>query len=115
MLYVLLHCPFVWNVWSSLLKWWGLQWVISDSVAGLLSWWEGGKLKKQERKIRRIVPIVALWSIWKLRNDCAFKEAKADIWDLSDLIKTKVAIWLISSSKAWQFTVSDFIYNLNRI
>ncbi|XP_028057000.1 uncharacterized protein LOC114260993 [Camellia sinensis] len=67
--HVLLHCPFVWNVWSSLLKWWGLQWVIPDSVAGLLSWWESGKLKKRERKIWKIVP-VALWSIWKLRNDC---------------------------------------------
>lgn len=57
-LYVLLHCPFVWNVWSFLLKWWGLQWVIPGTIASLLNG-ERGKLKKQERKIWKIVLLIA--------------------------------------------------------
>ncbi|XP_028062316.1 uncharacterized protein LOC114265699 [Camellia sinensis] len=114
-LHVLLHCSFVWEVWSSVLAWWGLKWVIPGSVANLLSWWEGGTFLKHEKKIWRSVPLVALWSIWKLRNECTFNGAIADVGDLSELIKARVAIWLVSSSKGWNYSVSDFIYNLNQV
>ncbi|CAL5344867.1 unnamed protein product [Camellia sinensis] len=35
-LHVLLHCHFVWMVWSSLLDWWGLSWAIPGTVDCLL-------------------------------------------------------------------------------
>lgn len=34
--HVLLHCPFVCEVWSTLLRWWGVEWAIPGSVEGVL-------------------------------------------------------------------------------
>lgn len=49
--HVLLHCPPVWRVWSELVNWWGMCWVVPCTVEDLLLWWVGVKLKKNERKI----------------------------------------------------------------
>lgn len=36
--HLLLHCPFSWQIWSSIIHDWGLSWCIQDSVDGLLQW-----------------------------------------------------------------------------
>lgn len=56
--HVLLHCPFVREVWSNLLRWWG-----PGSVEGVLHWWEGQHLKKLEKKLWRAIPLAILCSI----------------------------------------------------
>ncbi|CAL5401403.1 unnamed protein product [Camellia sinensis] len=34
--HVLVQCPFVWRIWTNLLNWWGLIWVIPEKPKGLL-------------------------------------------------------------------------------
>lgn len=115
MLHVLLHCHFVWKVWSSLLEWWGLYWAMPGTVDCLLQWWEGRKFKKKEKVIWSCVPLVTLWSLWKQRNGYVFNNAKADVEILSDLIKYTVALWLRRASREWQYPICDFVFNLNQI
>ncbi|XP_028097292.1 uncharacterized protein LOC114297126 [Camellia sinensis] len=88
-LHVLLHCHFVWK------------------------WWEGGKFKKKGKVIWRCVPLVTLWSLWKLRNDCVFNNAEANVKILSELVKYRVALWLRTVYWEWQYPICDFVYNLN--
>ncbi|CAL5409136.1 unnamed protein product [Camellia sinensis] len=49
--HVLLHCPFVWLLWSHVIRWWGLVWALPGSVNDLLQWWAGVNLSKLETKI----------------------------------------------------------------
>ncbi|XP_028087472.1 uncharacterized protein LOC114288189 [Camellia sinensis] len=49
--HVLIHCPLVWKVWTGLLQWWGILWVVPVSVEDLLQWWAGFICKKKERRI----------------------------------------------------------------
>ncbi|CAL5331098.1 unnamed protein product [Camellia sinensis] len=67
--HVLLHCPFVWLVWSHVIRWWGLVWALPGSVNDLLQWWAGVNLSKLERKIWNSILFAVLWSVWKLRNE----------------------------------------------
>ncbi|XP_028057272.1 uncharacterized protein LOC114261230 [Camellia sinensis] len=41
MKHVLLHCHSIWRVWSDIVNWWNLSWIIPGSVEELLQWWSG--------------------------------------------------------------------------
>lgn len=74
--HVLLFCPLVWRVWSHLVCWWGLYWVMPRSVEGLFLWWSSFRFPKVSRQIWRFVPLLVFWAIWKSRNECKFQGAQ---------------------------------------
>lgn len=113
--HVLIWCPFVWKIWAEMLRWWDLQAVIPGSVESLLWWWAGGKLRKLERKIWGVIPLVVMWSTWKCRNECVFRATIPNLEDLCDLIKHRIAIWVKPYFPDFCFSVQDFIYNLWQI
>lgn len=91
--HVLLHCHMIWRVWSVIVKWWNLNWVIPSSMEAILHWWSGTKCKFQVKEIWKVVPLALMWSVWKLRNECLFKEAKPYFVELIELVKVRVAMW----------------------
>ncbi|XP_028060510.1 uncharacterized protein LOC114264103 [Camellia sinensis] len=58
--HLLLYCPFVSLLWSNIVRWWGMQWVLPGSVTGLLRWWSSCRMKKLEKKIWMVLPLEAL-------------------------------------------------------
>ncbi|GMP84262.1 hypothetical protein CsSME_00037854 [Camellia sinensis var. sinensis] len=49
--HVILHCSFAWKIWTEILSWWGIIWVVPQSMSHLLEWWDGFKIKKLEKSI----------------------------------------------------------------
>ncbi|KAL7247394.1 hypothetical protein ACSBR2_002330 [Camellia fascicularis] len=113
--YVLLHCPFSWSIWSAVVEEWGLHWCIPNSVDGLLSWWMSGKFHNFDRSIWKAIPLIVLWSIWKLRNECMFSNAQPNSSGLLKLIKFRAAVWLKASIKDFPFSVDDLVFNWRQI
>lgn len=113
--HVLLLCHFSWHIWAAMLKWWGFVGALPDAVEKVLIWWDGAKVRKSERALWKSVPLAVLWSIWKLRNECKFKHSNPSLVEVIELIKIRVAIWAKSSHNLAQFSVNDFIFNMNQI
>ncbi|CAL5387765.1 unnamed protein product [Camellia sinensis] len=113
--HVLLWCPFVWRVWADIFFWWGSQWVMPATVDGVLQFWAGFSGTSFERKVWNVLPVAALWSIWKHRNEVLFSELQPDLCGLCEIIKTRTAMWVRAANVKLPFSVNDFLYNLQQI
>lgn len=113
--HIMLHYPFTWKVWSSIIKWWGVKWVIPGTVERLFQWWNGWKFKKGEMQIWKAIPLAVLWSVWKHRNDVIFNKVQPNMEELYELIKVRVAIWMKSTLMGRDYSINQFYSNLQQI
>lgn len=113
--HIMLHCHFVWNIWSSIIKWWGIQQVVRGTVEGLLQWWSDWKFNKVELQIWKAIPITIFWSVWKHRNDVIFNEVQPNNEDLCEIFKVRVAMWLKSNMVGRYYSINQFVSNLQQI
>ncbi|XP_028085089.1 uncharacterized protein LOC114286192 [Camellia sinensis] len=113
--HVLLQCMFAWKIWSNIMSWWGMQWVIPENARGVLEWWRGFKWSIFETKIWNVIPFAVFWSIWTLRNDCIFNGKQHCFMDICELIKTRIALWIRSNTSLSQYSVHDVVENLPQI
>ncbi|KAI8570703.1 hypothetical protein RHMOL_Rhmol01G0057000 [Rhododendron molle] len=47
-------------------------------------------------------------SLWLVRNDYAFNNASTQAWEVGDLIKTRVAMWMKTKFDIKVYSVEDF-------
>ncbi|XP_028104744.1 uncharacterized protein LOC114303793 [Camellia sinensis] len=113
--HVLLHYPFSWLIWSSIIHEWGLSWCIQDSVDGLLQWWMSVNFKHFDRLIWRANPLIVLWSLWKCRNKCIFEKAQPKFSNMSESIKIRAVLWLKATIKDLPFSIDDLTFNWRQI
>lgn len=78
---------------------------LPDTVEKVLLWWDGAKLMKQEKVIWKSIPLAVLWYVWKLRNECKFRNSNPSLHEVIELIKFRVAIWAKTLPKLAQFSV----------
>ncbi|XP_028071567.1 uncharacterized protein LOC114273928 [Camellia sinensis] len=113
--HVMVSCPFVWNVWAEMLNWWDVQGALPGSVEVLILWWDEECFSSKERKIWRGIPLVVLWSVWKLRNDVVFNASNPSLAELCEVIKVRVALWLKPFYTEHNFTMQEFVINLRQV
>lgn len=95
------------------MNWWNYKWVSPGTVEGLFLSWSGIKLKKKMLAVWKTLPAAVFWSVWRCRNDCLFNKVQPDGIVLVELIKVRVALWVSSSLKGFNYSVHDVLYNLN--
>ncbi|KAL7171287.1 hypothetical protein ACSBR2_036019 [Camellia fascicularis] len=111
----MVSCCFASSAWVEMLNWWDVQGALPGTVEGLLLWWDGEVLSSKERKIWRGIPLVVLWSLWKLRNDVVFNAAFPDVAAICEVIKVRVALWMRPYYLDHRFAVQDFVINLRQV
>ncbi|XP_028090503.1 uncharacterized protein LOC114290742 [Camellia sinensis] len=113
--HILLFCPSVWLLWSHIMKRWGVQWVIPNSVQGLLQWWSFYKMKKIQKPLWKVVLLAIFWSIWKHRNECVFNGLRPNFEDLCEPVKVRIALWVKSSPAKVEFSINDVVLNSQQV
>ncbi|XP_071741083.1 uncharacterized protein [Rutidosis leptorrhynchoides] len=69
--HLLLHCKWAFKLWSDLLCWWNLVWVIPGSIEEFsLDWFFGMGIRAA--KFWKLIGPATIWAIWLARNDFIF-------------------------------------------
>ena len=71
--HLLLHCPFVHDLWAFIICLVGTNWVMPNSVDAMLKSWDGVRGVRRYVKVWRAEPACLIWCIWREYNQCTFK------------------------------------------
>ncbi|KAI8534362.1 hypothetical protein RHMOL_Rhmol10G0084400 [Rhododendron molle] len=110
-----IQCHFSWTVWSVILEWWNLKWACPSPVPDLASWWLANGYKNLEKHIWESCFYATLWSIWLVRNDYIFNNSTTQAWEVGELVKTRVAMWMKAKFDIKVYSVEDFKFFLDGI
>ena len=82
--HLFLHCPVAMNLWSMILGLFGVNWVMPQSIVGLLACWQGWLGRHQNGHIWIIVPHCLMWCLWRWRerNSRCLEDSERSIPDL---------------------------------
>ncbi|KAJ4832435.1 hypothetical protein Tsubulata_017097 [Turnera subulata] len=106
--HLFLHCKKVWKLWQNICKWWGVEWVMPESVGSWFTSWQDASGNKLSGTSWMLIGITTLWSVWLARNELVFN-GKAIAWDsLFDLILARTSWWI-------QALHSKFPYNCSQV
>lgn len=78
--HILLHCPFAREVWSAMLRDFGLTWVSSLDVCFVICSWRTNAFNAQGKQICCMIPAAVCLTVWLKRNNKVFEnDAEASI------------------------------------
>ena len=90
--HLLLHCSKIRVLWELLFSLFGVSWVLLCSVRETLLSWQISSVGKKHRKVWRAAPLHIFWTVWKARNQLAFKD---------DEISIQIEIFLFILALVW--------------
>ena len=80
--HLFLHCPVALELWDMVFSLFGVCWVMTRSVVGLLACWQGRFGHHCNWDIWKAVPHCLLRCIWKERNSRCFEDNESSMLDL---------------------------------
>lgn len=83
--YRVAHC-----FWNSILRWFGVSWVLPKSITELFKVWKFPISHRQGKEMRCASFPAILWILWKERNTRLFEGKETRVECLLDKLKYKV-------------------------
>ena len=80
--HLFLHCPIATDLWSMVLGLFGVTWVMSHTVLGLLRCWQGNFGRHRNGYIWSIIPHCLMGRLWREINSRCFEDIERSIPDL---------------------------------
>ncbi|XP_057452783.1 uncharacterized protein LOC130744629 [Lotus japonicus] len=112
--HLLLHCDFMWGLWSRVLCREGVAWCVPATVLGLLQEWETLR-SESDVGLWKVVPYALTWSTWLARNGLIFKGEEVAVEAVWDIHLTRIFWWLKASNQDCPYTLYDFIVQFREV
>ncbi|XP_021985129.1 uncharacterized protein LOC110881061 [Helianthus annuus] len=106
--HIFVACQFAQTVWQNLAAWCNVPPIIAFDLNDLLTLHEVTSGTSKRRKVLHAVILVAIWSLWKLRNEVVFRNMIPNTTKTLDEIKAMAYLWIKSRSKMMSMTWDDW-------
>ncbi|KAF5810041.1 putative RNA-directed DNA polymerase [Helianthus annuus] len=97
--HLFVSCQLAQMVWQNLAIWCGLPPIFAFGLKDLLSLHVSSSGSEKKRKALHAVVLVAIWNIWKTRNDVLFRHSNPNVVKVLDEIKAMAYLWIKNRSK----------------
>nr|XP_043619743.1 uncharacterized protein LOC122591546 [Erigeron canadensis] len=97
--HIFLECGLAQSVWEMVSQWCKIQPMYSFSFKGLLEVHVYTRGSALFMKALHGIVLIAIWCIWRARNDMVFKGVKISLHKLVGEIKAKSFLWIRSRAK----------------
>ncbi|KAJ0880137.1 putative RNA-directed DNA polymerase [Helianthus annuus] len=107
--HIFVTCQFAQVIWQNIAEWCNIPPIIAFDLYDLLSLHEacsGASTKK--KKVLHAVILVAMWSLWKIRNESVFRQSVPNTTRTLDEIKAMAFLWVKNRSKMFALTWEDW-------
>ena len=111
--YLFLHCPVAMDMWAMVFGWFGVSWVMPQSVVGFLACWQGSFGHHRNGYIWLMVSHCLLWCFWRERNSRCFEDKKRSISDLKLFFFKTLMDWLVALQTQSFLSFLDFLDSCN--
>ena len=111
--HLFLHCPVAMDMWAMVFRLFGVSWVMSQSVVGLLACWQGRFGCHRNGYIWLIVLHYLLWCLWRKRNGRCFEDKEKSISNLKLFFFRTLMVWLAALQNQSFSSFLDFLDSYN--
>jgi hypothetical protein len=98
--HLLVHCTFASDLWSSVLRSFGVLWVFPEHIMALLSGWYN-YFGNHKSTVWNLVPLCLMWTIWRERNKRTFDDEEQPFPKLLELFYGLLFDW----ARVWGLTL----------
>ncbi|KAF5790976.1 putative RNA-directed DNA polymerase [Helianthus annuus] len=105
--HIFVSCHFAQSVWQNIAVWCKIPPIIAFGINDLLSLHVSIPGSKRRKAVHAIV-MVAIWSIWKIRNDVVFRQVSPIFTKALDEIKSMAYLWIKNRSKVVTLSWEDW-------
>jgi hypothetical protein len=109
--HLLLHCVQASDLWSAVLRSFGVCWVFPNSIKDLLYGWFNS-FGKHESEIWNLVPLCLLWIVWREHNHHIFDDMEHSPSKLVELFFGLLFDWARVGGLTPMNSLADFVASL---
>ncbi|WMV54378.1 hypothetical protein MTR67_047763 [Solanum verrucosum] len=103
-----MHCKVMTQVWVMFTSIAGINWIMPEHTADLLSCWIRRGGSKSQKRWWTTVPACIWWTIWKERNQRIFEGRESSILKIKWKVITSLGFWCKEQNIEEEIQLVDF-------